>query len=196
MPERKQRNCFDTTWWNPYVENIEDEVIKEKEHLKALNTEKELARRDELTGTRNKTAFSELEQSIQENINNGMTYLPFAIAVCDLNNLKKINDTDGHDAGDKAILAVSESAFEVLPMKCRFYRMGGDEFEILYPGASYTDVELVTNKFKDAVAKKGYSIAVGFGEFKKGMNFDNVFREVDAIMYEDKAHIKALKLAE
>lgn len=37
---------------------------------------------------------------------------------------------------------------------------------------------------------------MGFGEFKKGMNFDNVFREVDAIMYEDKAHIKALKLAE
>lgn len=144
--------------------------------------------RDALTGAFNRHSF-------YKDVENMKKHQMFVIAI-DLNGLKKINDTDGHDAGDKAILAVSESAFEVLPMKCRFYRMGGDEFEILYPGASYTDVELVTNKFKDAVAKKGYSIAVGFGEFKKGMNFDNVFREVDAIMYEDKAHIKALKLAE
>ena len=76
-------------------------------------------------------------------------------------------------------------------MKCRFYRMGGDEFEILYPNAAYSDVELTMQKLKDAVAKKGYSIAIGFGEYKKGMDFDNVFREVDAMMYEDKARMKA-----
>lgn len=109
----------------------------------------------------------------------------------DLNGLKQINDTYGHDAGDKAILAVAESAAEVLPVKCRFYRMGGDEFEVLYPNAVYTDVELTTQQLKEAVHKKGYSIAVGFGEFKRGMKLDDVLREVDAIMYEDKAQMKA-----
>ena len=80
---------------------------------------------------------------------------------------------------------------DILPMKCRFYRMGGDEFEILYPHSTYADVELTANKLKEAVHKKGYSIAIGFGEYKKGMDFDNVFREVDAMMYEDKARMKA-----
>ena len=113
------------------------------------------------------------------------------IASIDLNGLKTINDTYGHDAGDKAILAVSKSASEVLPVRCRFYRMGGDEFEILYPNATYIEVELTMQQLKEAVHKKGYSIAVGFGEFKKGMKLDDVIREVDAIMYEDKAQMKA-----
>ena len=83
------------------IENIDDEVKREKQHLKALNTEKELARRDELTGVKNKTAYTELEKSVQSNIDNGLDYLPFAIVVCDANNLKRINDTRGHVAGDE-----------------------------------------------------------------------------------------------
>ena len=138
--------------------------------------------RDALTGAFNRHSF-------YKDIEN-MKKRQFVVSM-DLNGLKTINDTIGHDAGDKAILSVSESAFEVLPMKCRFYRMGGDEFEILYPNATYSDVELTANKLKEAVAKRGYSIAIGFGEYKKGMDFDNVFREVDAMMYEDKARMKA-----
>ena len=58
-----------------------------------MHTERELARRDELTGVRNQTAYHELEKSIQENIDNGLDYLTFALVVCDANNLKQINDT-------------------------------------------------------------------------------------------------------
>ena len=139
--------------------------------------------RDALTGAFNRHSF-------YKDIENMKRHQMFVISM-DLNGLKTINDTQGHDEGDKAILSVSDSVFEILPMKCRFYRMGGDEFEILYPHATYSDVELTTNKLKEAVAKKGYSIAIGFGEYKKGMDFDNVFREVDAMMYEDKARMKA-----
>lgn len=139
--------------------------------------------RDALTGAFNRHSF-------YKDIENMKKRQMFIVSM-DLNGLKQINDTQGHDAGDKAILSVSDSAFEILPMKCRFYRMGGDEFEILYPNSNFSDVELTMQKIKDAVAKKGYSIAIGFGEYKKGMNFDDVFREVDAIMYEDKARMKA-----
>ena len=49
------------------MENIDEEIQREKQHLKALNTEKELARRDELTGVKNKTAYTEMEKSVQAN---------------------------------------------------------------------------------------------------------------------------------
>ncbi len=52
-----------------------------------------------MTGIKNKTAYKELEESVQGNIDNGMDYLKFALVVCDANNLKKINDTLGHAAG-------------------------------------------------------------------------------------------------
>lgn len=111
----------------------------------------------------------------------------------DLNGLKQINDNLGHDEGDKAILAVSECTFEIIPSRCRFYRMGGDEFEILFPSASRSDTEIMMQKIKEAVHSRGYSIAMGCGEYKKGMDLDELIKEIDAMMYEDKARMKALQ---
>ena len=178
------------------VENIEDEVIKEKEHLKALNTEKELARRDELTGTRNKTAFSELEQSIQENINNGMTYLPFAIAVCDLNNLKKTNDTEGHKAGDEYIKASADLLCRIFDHSPVF-RIGGDEFAILLRGEDYSfRKDLVARLREVSMSNRdkhdGPVIAVGMSEFDPSGDTDvkDIFERADQLMYEDKRKLK------
>lgn len=61
------RKSSDGTHFIIGVENVDDEIQKEKQHLKELKTEKELARRDELTGIKNKTAYKELEKSVQGN---------------------------------------------------------------------------------------------------------------------------------
>ncbi len=111
----------------------------------------------------------------------------------DLNGLKRINDTIGHDAGDKAILAVAEAMRENVPVRCRCYRMGGDEFEILYPGAELSDAEKLADALKSAVAAKSYSVAVGYKEYRKDMDFDALFREADAMMYEDKVRMKGVR---
>ena len=87
----------------------------------------------------------------------------------------------------------AESTFEIIPSRCRFYRMGGDEFEILFPSASRSDTEILMQKIKEAVHSKGYSIAMGCGEYKKGMDLDDLIKEIDAMMYEDKARMKALQ---
>lgn len=142
--------------------------------------------RDAMTGALNRHSF-------YKDVNFMKKKQMFIVSI-DLNGLKRINDNEGHDAGDKAILAVSETAMMMLPTKCRFYRMGGDEFEILFPSATHAEVELMMNKIKNAIEKKGYSVAIGFGEYKKGMDFDEIFRAVDAMMYEDKAHMKAAEL--
>lgn len=113
----------------------------------------------------------------------------FVIAM-DLNGLKQLNDTQGHSAGDKAIVSVAETAAELLPVRCRIYRMGGDEFEILYPNVDESEVTELVNKLKEGVQKKGYSVAIGFGEYERGMDFDEVFKVVDAMMYADKARMK------
>ena len=113
----------------------------------------------------------------------------------DLNGLKQINDTLGHDEGDRAICAVSESAFSLIPSKARFYRMGGDEFEILCPGVTLEKVESLIAALKDSVENKGYSVAIGFKEFRKGMNFDEVLNAADEMMYTDKARMKKIQAA-
>ncbi|MBQ5989905.1 MAG: GGDEF domain-containing protein [Oscillospiraceae bacterium] len=111
----------------------------------------------------------------------------------DLNGLKKINDTLGHDEGDKAILAVTQSAFNVISDRCRFYRMGGDEFQILYPGADEKRVQKLCEDLKKETEAKGYSVACGYMEYKKDGNFDEALRRADELMYEDKVRMKQVR---
>ncbi|MBR5376851.1 MAG: diguanylate cyclase [Lachnospiraceae bacterium] len=178
------------------VENIDEEVKKENDHLRALNTEKELARRDELTGIRNKTAFSELEQSIQDNIDKGMDYLPFAFVVCDLNDLKKVNDTEGHKAGDEYIRDSAKLLCEVFDHSPVF-RIGGDEFAVFIRGDDYSAREKLMKRLHGEVMDNlehdgGPVIAAGITEYdpKTDTDVNEIFDRADRLMYEDKRRLK------
>ena len=178
------------------VENIDEEIKREKEHLQALNTEKELARRDELTGVRNKTAFSELEQSVQSNIDKGMDYLPFAIVVCDLNDLKLVNDTEGHKAGDDYIKTAAKLLCDVFDHSPVF-RIGGDEFAIFLRGDDYSSRERLIEGLRRKIIENlekhnGPVIAVGMAEYEPGSDTDitDIFDRADRLMYEDKHELK------
>jgi diguanylate cyclase (GGDEF)-like protein len=179
------------------VENINEEVNREKEHLLALNTEKENARRDELTGTRNKTAFTELEKSIQENIDNGMGHMQFAFVVCDINDLKKINDTQGHKAGDEYIKASAKLICDIFDHSPVF-RIGGDEFAVFLVGDDFTDRKKLVNKLRKTSImnrdkNKGPVVATGIADFMLGKDnkVENVFERADKSMYENKRSLKA-----
>ena len=178
------------------VENIDDEVQKVNEHFKALNTERELARRDELTGTKNKTAFGELEASVQSSINKGVEDLSFAIVVCDLNDLKKMNDTKGHKAGDDYIIASAKIICELFDHSPVF-RIGGDEFAIFLRGEDYLNQEAIMERMREMSehnhkAGEGPVIAAGIAKYdpSNDSKFEEVFERADRLMYEDKRNLK------
>jgi diguanylate cyclase (GGDEF)-like protein len=178
------------------VENIEKEVEKEKEHLKALQTEKELARRDELTGTKNKTAFAELEKSVQGNIEGGLDYLPFGFAVCDINDLKKVNDTQGHKAGDEYIKASAKLLCDTF-VHSPVFRIGGDEFVIFLRSDDYTNRRKLIADLKQTVINnqksgQGPVIAIGTADYNQDTdsNVNDVFERADEAMYENKRWLK------
>ena len=178
------------------VENIDDEIRKEHEHVQALNTERELARRDELTGTRNKTAYLELEQSLQKSIESGLEQPAFAIAIFDINDLKKINDGDGHKAGDDYIKSAAKlicDTFDHSPV----FRIGGDEFVIFMQGDDYDDRDDLMLHFHEEILENilndhGPVIASGMAEYIPGQDpaVSDVFKRADENMYNDKRDLK------
>ncbi len=190
------RKTLDDTHYIFGIENIDDEIKKEKQHLKALNTEKELARRDELTGVKNKTAYNELEKSIQDNIDNGMDYLPFALIVCDVNNLKKINDTLGHVAGDEYIKKSAMllcNTFVHSPV----FRIGGDEFVLFLAGDDFANREKLITRLRSQVqknlqSKSGPIIASGMTDYNPETDtlVTEVFNRADKEMYKNKRELK------
>lgn len=181
------------------IENIDDEVKKEKQHLKALNTEKELARRDELTGIKNKTAYTELEKSVQTNIDNGMDYLPFGLVVCDANDLKKINDTKGHAVGDDYIRKSAKLLCDTF-VHSPVFRIGGDEFVVFIRGDDYSNREKLIKELHEQVQKnlqsgKGPVVACGMAEYtpEKDSLVSEVFDRADKAMYKIKKELKKKK---
>lgn len=178
------------------TENIDTEIKKEKDHLKALNSEKELARRDDLTGTKNKTAYLELTRTVQENIDNGLDYLTFAIVVCDINGLKDINDTEGHQAGDEYIKECASLICTVFAHSPVF-RIGGDEFVVFIRGGDYAFKSDLFDKLRQQVLVNRDTpgkpvVASGISSYdpSSDKSVGEVFDRADNMMYENKKWLK------
>lgn len=179
------------------VEDIDEMIKREKRHMKALKTEKELARRDELTGVRNKTAYKELEKSLQSNIDNGMDYLNFALVVCDSNNLKMINDTLGHAAGDEYIKASAQILCDTF-VHSPVFRVGGDEFVVFLRGSDYLSRKELIEKLRSKVIENmkngdGVVLASGMAEYQPEIDsfVSDIFERADKDMYANKESLKS-----
>ena len=89
-----------------------------------------------------KSAYSEASNEIQRSIANGEK-TEFAIIVFDVNDLKKVNDFYGHDAGDRHILSAKKLICDVFKHS-PVYRIGGDEFTVILTGTDYENgIELL-----------------------------------------------------
>ena len=181
------------------VENREEFVKKEMEQLQALSIANETARRDGLTGIRNKTAYQEFESGMQSEIDENKRD-PFGIVICDLNDLKLINDTQGHKAGDEYIKTACRLICRAFS-HCPVFRIGGDEFVVVLRNEDYTEREDLVSAFRRQVEENirigsGPVIALGLAEFMpdKESTVEAVFKRADSRMYDDKAHLKELKL--
>ena len=158
--------------------------------------EKELwfsANRDSLTSLRNTTSYKRWVELFDQEITNQTA--DFGIAVFDLNQLKEINDTYGHDVGDKFIAAAAKVISGVFKRSLVF-RIGGDEFLAVLQHRDLEDREKLFVKLDFECAKtpmeekvgKRISIARGFAMFDpdKDSCFNDVFKRADNAMYENK----------
>lgn len=180
------------------VENIDSEIQKENEHAQALNMANELARKDELTGIRNKTAYGELEAELNKNIQ-ARDCAPFAVVVCDINGLKHTNDTKGHKAGDQLICASSSLICDIFSHSPVF-RIGGDEFVVILQGNDYSNRDNLFKMFKEQVSDNVKCdripiVACGMSDFtpQTDRSVSDIFVRSDYLMYNHKSELKSLK---
>ncbi len=116
-----------------------------------------------------------------------------AMISLDLNFLKAINDTQGHMAGDKALVTVAKCVRDNMISGCRFYRTGGDEFEILYFKENVEKLDMMIESIRNDIEKNSYSCAIGKAVVKENETIEELTARADALMYEDKKRIKGIK---
>lgn len=175
---------------NAYVETNEKFHKNEEKLEEALN----LAYIDSLTKVKNKYAFFELEEKYDKLISNNEAQ-DFAVIVFDINGLKIINDTLGHDAGDRYIVDSVKVISDYFPFN-DIYRFGGDEFVVVLTGNNYLNrqeyYDDFMKKIDDNLDSNNPIIASGMSKFKKETDnsFRNVFSRADKIMYVRKESLK------
>ena len=168
----------------------ENELTKDNEEIR------ELAYIDPLTGVKNKHAYVELESKIDTLIHD-KEMKDFALLIFDLNDLKLINDTYGHDTGDIYIKKSCEIINKFFPNN-DIYRYGGDEFIVILQGNDY-DNRLKNidefNKFIESnIGSDEPIIAVGFADFivTRDNTLRTVFVRADEMMYNRKRKLKSM----
>ena len=162
-----------------------------------LGSAKKQAYIDKLTNVWNYNAYSDKMKEYENEIENG-TVDEFGIVVLDLNGLKQINDSRGHDVGDKFIVTTSRIISDLFA-NSNVYRIGGDEFVVLLRGEDYKNRAALIGRLKEIskenLKKDDAVIALGMAEYDKDndKNLSSVFRRADQAMYETKSELKRFK---
>ena len=157
-----------------------------------------LAHRDALTGVGSKLAYDQKMKELDEDIRQGNAR--FGIVMVDLNYLKKLNDTYGHEKGNLAITKTCGIICDVF-VHSPVYRIGGDEFVVILKDRDYDNIENLDKKFKQVISEtKGepwekVSAAIGYALYTDEHSADEVFRKADHIMYENKKKYKQERLS-
>ena len=174
---------------------------KSEQKIKLENQKLALeAKRDELTGLPNRTAFDEYIDKFFREIADGNQ--KFAVEIFDIDSFKTINDTYGHLAGDAALKAIGECLKKAAEDNaCFAARYGGDEFVILEDGWDAERAERFAKELAKSVAEKNIpnensnvsgSVTISQGIFIHS-EADGHMGLLDCFVKADKALYKAKK---
>ncbi len=137
---------------------------------------------DALTGLKNR---SRLGRDAKAMLAAG--YGPLHLLVLDMDSFKRVNDTFGHIVGDEYLRSFARSAVEALGGDGEMYRVGGDEFVVLYHGKSVDGLcQRLRAGFQGENCPEFYGISIGRAVLRTVDQLEAALNEADLVMYEEK----------
>jgi diguanylate cyclase len=179
---------------------IESDVRRNETEAKALRKSLAKARRDadvdHLTGLPNRRAFETLLDAHYEQAKAAGE--PLAVAFCDIDHFKRVNDVHGHDTGDRVIKAIGEALANISGQNCHVARHGGEEFVMLFRGKTTDQALIALDNARDAMSKRRFvnrdnEQAIGVVTFSGGIadvfayaNSRTALKAADGALYKAK----------
>jgi diguanylate cyclase len=173
------------------LEALAKQVHTLNSQLKQAHTESVT---DSLTGIYNRKAFDRQIGELVEK--NTVSKSPFSLLIVDIDNFKNINDTHGHQTGDRIIMAIVNKCRQSIRGEDFFARYGGEEFVIILPGASLRNAVKKANHICKSVASTRYrldddqderalqvTISIGVSCHQKADTTTSVVQRADQALY-------------
>ncbi|MCR5733266.1 MAG: GGDEF domain-containing protein [Lachnospiraceae bacterium] len=173
VPEEKQGEAAEIIWLLSYFIT---QLLLQRDEKRNLE---HFSLYDSLTGVHNRHALDVFEQDNED-------IFPYGYIMCDINGLKKTNDTQGHDEGDELIKDVARCLVEVFGNE-RVFRIGGDEFIIYSFAVTAESFNAQVDRIKMLLYKKKRSVSMGCVFARDdSMSHREVKEKAEKLMYEDK----------
>lgn len=168
-----------------------EDVTEEMLRTKTLLSERD---QDGLTGVGNRMAFRKAMEEKNKTLPEEGT---IGIVMCDLNNLKMVNDVFGHRSGDEYIRTAAGMLQECFP-EGQVFRIGGDEFTVLFEALTCGQVERRMERIQKSMEEfrmeRDYdaAMAMGYAFYKPGeeKQLESTFARADEAMYRNKKEMK------
>jgi diguanylate cyclase (GGDEF)-like protein len=189
-----------------WVDDPEDRLLPSAERLQALRVfanqattalyaaeqfeqMRFLADHDPLTNLLNRRSFV---QQLDAEVARSHRYTrPLALVIFDLDELKTINDTRGHVAGDETLQRMAETLRSSIRDSDNAFRIGGDEFSVILPEANERDAHAAAQRIADELE---LSVSFGVAACTEGTDAGTLLRAADDAMYAMKRRRRALQL--
>lgn len=154
----------------------------------------ELSITDDLTGLHNRRHFKHiLRREISRSVRHGVD---LCLGIIDIDHFKMINDTNGHETGDRVLRALAD-VFNAAFRKCDITgRIGGEEFAVLLPETDLDGAMLVTDRFRERVEQESGRLLDGVGTFTVSIgitqravdtdDIDSLMKQADQALYRAK----------
>ena len=146
---------------------------------------------DALTQTKNRLSYKETIEKQIDYFN--QTQIPFSILLFDIDDFKLVNDTYSHMVGDIVLVELSSLIQENIRNSDSLFRMGGEEFVVLFPNTSLKIAVEIAEKLRILVEKnihtlteKAITISIGITQIGENDTEDSLYRRVDKLLYVSK----------
>lgn len=179
---------------------IEQQMARSERQSQELRQELDRTRRsadqDHLTGLFNRRAFD--LQFASEIANAAASGQPLCVGFCDIDHFKLVNDTHGHDTGDRVIQAVANGLSSITGDRCYVARHGGEEFAILFLDRTLREAFQMFDEAREALAARrmknrktnraigAITISGGLTLVRDGLSPGELLREADEALYQAK----------
>ena len=173
-------------------ENRQMKVLAQK--VETLNRElkktKEESQKDGLTGINNRKALDAYLRNLVER--NNITRRPFSLLLIDIDDFKAINDTHGHQAGDRVLVSLTNKISGFIRSDDFIGRYGGEEFVLILPGASLRNANKKAKQLCKTISSTRFilndiqlklTISIGVSSFKKGDSALTIVERADKALY-------------
>ena len=159
------------------VNNVDDMVRREQDYERKLAAARSREELDSLTGVKNRVAYDNMSQNLTLQIEGGES-VRYAIALCCVRDLIKINDTKGKEAGNKLIraaCAVICNVFKHSPV----FRVAGDQFAVIAQGHDYKHIDELVVELESSSLKNDVAVVCGTAKYDGTGSVASVFDRAD-----------------